>query len=175
MKTGKLTATALLAALCCVVAPISLPVGAVPVSLSLLAVYITAAATGGGRGAAAVGIYIALGTLGLPVFAGFTGGFERVAGLTGGFIVGYLPCAVIIGLLTRKKDAPLWRYPVSMILGTLVCYALGTAWFAVLSKTDLLSALTVCVLPFVVFDGVKIAAASVLCPRLRKAVAKFNK
>lgn len=175
MRAQKLTLTALTAALCCVIAPISIPIGPVPVSLSLLAVLLTAALSGAGRGVAAVGIYIVLGALGLPVFAGFTGGIERIAGVTGGFIVGYLPCALIVGLLTRGVDVPRWRYPVGMALGTLACYLCGCVWFAVVSRTDILTALTVSVLPFILPDALKIAAASLLAVRLRKALAKINK
>lgn len=174
MKVRNLTMTALTAALCCVVAPISIPIGAVPVSLALFAVCVTAALSGPGRGTAAVGIYIALGALGMPVFAGFTGGLERVAGMTGGFIIGYLPCALIVGLMTCGKDVPRWRYPVGMALGTLACYICGVLWFAAVTQTGLLYALTVCVLPFVLPDIVKIAAAAMLCPRLQKALSKIG-
>lgn len=175
MKAQRLTLTALTAALCCVIAPISIPVGAVPVSLSLLAVLLASSLPGMGRGVAAVAVYIALGAMGAPVFAGFTGGLERIAGVTGGFILGYLPCALIVGLFTAGSDAPRWRYPVGMTLGTLACYVCGVVWYAAMTGTGVLPALSICVLPFILPDGLKIAAASVLSLRLRKALAKINK
>lgn len=173
MKAKNLTLTAMCAALCCILAPIAIPVGAVPVSLALFAVMLTASLSGSVRGTAAVGLYIALGAVGLPVFAGFTGGFERITSATGGFIIGYLPCALLVGLVCGG-DVKLWRYPVGMAAGTLCCYAVGTVWFAVSTCTSLMQSLTVCVLPFVLFDAIKIAAASAICPRLKKAVSRLD-
>lgn len=172
MKAKNLTITALTAALCCVISPIAIPVGAVPVSLSLFAVCLAAALPGSLRGTAAVGVYIALGALGLPVFAGFSGGVGHITGPTGGFILGYLPCALVIGLFLRKPDASAWRCPVGMALGTLCCYICGVLWYSLVTRAALFQALTVCVLPFIIFDAVKIAAASALTLRLRKAISK---
>lgn len=173
MKTHRLTATALTAALCCVVSPIAIPIGAVPVSLSLFVVCLAAALSGPAGGTTAVGIYIALGAVGLPVFAGFTGGIGRIVGPTGGFILGYLPCALIVGLLVRKQNCPAWKYPAAMALGTLCCYASGTVWYAFTAHTTLLQALTVTVLPFILFDVFKIAAASLLAVRLRPKLSRL--
>ena len=173
MKAKDLTLTALTAALCCVISPIAIPIGAVPVSLSLFAVCLAAAVPGSVRGVAAVAIYIALGALGMPVFAGFAGGVGHISGATGGFIAGYIPCALVIGLMTGTNDAPAWRYPVGMTLGALCCYLCGALWYSIVTHTTLLQALTVSVLPFVLFDAVKIAAASLLAIRLRAVLRKI--
>jgi len=174
MKPRELTITALTAALCCVLSPVAVPVGAVPVSLSLFAVYLAAALSGPMRGAAAVAIYIVLGAVGLPVFSGFSGGIGHILGATGGFIIGYIPCAVVTALFVREKNCAAWRYPVGMTLGTLCCYIFGTVWFSLTTGNTVIHALTVCVLPFVLFDAAKITAASLLCPRLRTALAKLS-
>ncbi|MBE6759696.1 MAG: biotin transporter BioY [Ruminococcaceae bacterium] len=171
MKTKHLTLTALTAALCCVISPIAIPVGAVPVSLSLFAVCLAAAVPGALRGTAAVAIYVALGALGLPVFAGFAGGIGHIAGATGGFIVGYIPCALVVSLLTAKSGASSWKYPLGMALGTLLCYLCGALWYAAVTHITLLQALSVSVLPFVLFDVLKIAAASLLAIRLRAVLS----
>ena len=97
-----MTLTAVCAAIICVIAPWQIPVGAVPITLATFAVYMISAVTGPIRAAAAVAIYIVLGSVGEPLFAGFKGGFNAVAGVTGGYIIGYLPCAFIIGLLCSK-------------------------------------------------------------------------
>ncbi len=173
MKTKNLTLAALTAALCCVISPIAIPVGAVPFSLSLFAVYLAAAVSGPLTGTAAVGLYIVLGAVGLPVFSGFMGGAAHLAGPTGGFIIGYLPCALVTGLLAGGKNCPRWRYPAGMTLGSLCCYAAGTLWYCLLTKSTLWAALSVCVLPFVIFDVIKIAAASLLCPRLKEAISRL--
>ena len=174
MKAKNLTLTALTAALCCVISPIAIPVGAVPVSLSLFAVCLASATAGSFRGTAAVAIYIALGALGLPVFAGFAGGAGHIAGPTGGFIIGYIPCALIVSLLTGKDDAPSWRYPLGMTLGTLCCYLCGALWYSIVTRTTFLQAFAISVLPFVIFDAVKITAASLLAIRLRRAIRKIT-
>lgn len=174
MKVKHLTLTALTAALCCVLSPIAVPIGAVPVSLSLFAVCLAAAIPGSLRGTVAVAVYIALGALGLPVFAGFSGGIGHIAGPTGGFIIGYIPCALVIGLLTKNSDASAWRYPLGMALGTLCCYICGVLWYAAVTHTTLIQALTVSVLPFVIFDIVKVTGASLLAVRLHPALNKIR-
>lgn len=173
MRAKSLTLTALTAALCCVISPIAIPVGAVPVSLSLFAVCLAAAAAGGYRGTTAVVIYVALGALGMPVFAGFAGGAGHIAGATGGFIIGYIPCALIVSLLTGKDGVPAWRYPLGMTLGTLCCWLCGALWYSAVTHTSFVQALTVSVLPFVMFDAAKITAASLLAIRLRKVTSKL--
>lgn len=173
MRAGELTLIALTAALCCVISPIAIPIGAIPVSLSLFAVYLAAALAGPIRGAAAVAIYILLGAMGLPVFSGFAGGVGHIAGATGGFVIGYLPCALLTGILVRENSCAAWRYPVGMTLGTLCCYIIGTLWFTAVTDSTVLQALSACVLPFVLFDAAKIAGASLLCPRLKKALSKL--
>lgn len=174
MRAGNLTLIALTAALCCVISPIAIPVGAIPISLSLFAVYLAAALSGPVRGVTAVCLYIVLGAIGLPVFSGFAGGIGHIAGATGGFILGYIPCALVTGLFVREHNSAAWRYPVGMTLGTLCCYITGTLWFSLSTGNSIARALSVCVLPFVLFDAAKIAGASLLCPRLRAALSKLS-
>ena len=173
MKTKDLTLTAVMAALLCLAGPMSLSIGPVPLSLASFAVYLAGAVLGPRRGAAAVGIYLLLGLIGIPVFSGFSGGFQKLAGVTGGYLAGYLPCALLSGLGARRalsgKKALL---PGGMILGTAVLYLIGTAWFLLQTGQTLAGALSLCVLPFLPGDAVKIAAASLLTPPLRKALAR---
>jgi len=171
MRAKSLTLIALTAALCCVISPIAIPVGAVPVSLSLFAVYLAAALSGPVRGVTAVCLYITLGAIGMPVFSGFTGGIGHIAGPTGGFIIGYIPCALVTAFFLRKNESAAWRYPVGMTLGTLCCYITGTLWFSLSTGGSVGRALAVCVLPFVLFDALKITGASIICPRLRAAIS----
>lgn len=88
-------------------------------------------------------IYILLGVLGIPVFAGFTSGAGVIAGPTGGFIAGYIMCAVICGLPARKKGSS-YRI-LLMICGLIACYALGLAWFMILTHSTLWAGLVACV------------------------------
>ncbi len=175
-----MTLTAVCAAIICVIAPWQIPVGAVPITLATFAVYMISAVTGPIRAAAAVAIYILLGSVGVPVFAGFKGGFNAVAGVTGGYIIGYLPCAFIIGLLCSKissgktSKARFWVYPASMAVGTVLLYAVGTAWYCIAAGVELAPALAACVFPFIPLDIVKIAAASILCARIAPALDRIK-
>jgi biotin transport system substrate-specific component len=123
-------------------------------------------------GTLAVLLYILIGLVGLPVFSGFEGGAQKLVGPTGGFLIGYIPCALIIGLLVDKLEKKIWIYPVVMVLGTAVLYAFGTAWFMISLKYTLAAALMACVVPFLIFDAVKIVLASVVSPILRKTLKK---
>lgn len=166
MKLREMCFIALMAAVICVCAPFSINVGPVPISLCSFTVYLAGALLGMKKGTAAVLIYILLGAVGLPVFSNFGAGFSKIAGATGGFIIGYLPCAALTGLgadLIAKKRAGKWMYPVSMLIGTAVLYAMGTAWFMhVLTGKTLSAALSACVIPFLAGDAIKIALASLV-------------
>ncbi len=166
-STRKITYTALLAALLCVLSPFTLPVGPVPISLGSLAVYIASVLIDWKHGTAAVAVYVLLGAFGVPVFTGFSGGFAKIAGPTGGYILGYVPCAVVIGLIVDHAEKHVWAYPLAMLAGTAVLYAFGTAWFMFEAGATLKTALSACVVPFLLGDALKIVFATALCYKLR--------
>lgn len=166
MKTRDIVLIGVFAAMICVFAPFSVPVGPIPVSLASFAVYI-AAVLGAKKACAAVGIYILIGALGLPVFSGFSGGISKIAGLTGGYIIGYMFCALLSGIIIERAGNKKSAYPMAFIIGTAALYAFGTAWFMIQSGNGLYESLLACVIPFLIGDAVKIAAASVVVYRLR--------
>lgn len=173
MKTKDMAITALMAALLCVLAPNVIPLAPIPLSLATFAVYLAAAVLGAKRGTAAVALYLLIGSVGVPVFSGYSGGFHKLAGPTGGYLVGYLLCAWISGLGAKPGEiAPekKWLLPAMMALGTVALYALGTAWFMVQSGNALAASLSMCVLPFLPGDAAKIAAATLLAWPLRRAL-----
>lgn len=172
MKIRNMVFTALFAAIICVIAPFKIPIGAVPITLATFAIYVAASVLNWKYGTLAIIVYILIGLVGLPVFAGFEGGVHKLVGPTGGFIIGYIPCALLIGLLVDKYENKKWLYPIAMLLGTAVLYVFGTVWFMISLKYTLAAALTACVVPFLIFDAVKIILASVLAPLLRKALKK---
>ena len=162
-----------MAALICVAGPLTVPIGPVPISLASFAVYLVGALLGWKRGAAAVAIYLLLGMVGLPVFSGFSGGLAKLAGVTGGYLVGYLPCALITGLAVEPNSpeiGPRWRLPAFMALGTAALYLIGTAWFILQTKNTLAAAMGMCVIPFLPGDAIKMAAASLLAQPVRRAL-----
>lgn len=160
---------ALFTALISVFAQIAIPT-VVPFTLQTFGVFVTSALLGFKRGTISVLIYILMGTVGLPVFTGFSGGIGKLSGPTGGYIVGFLIIAVVVGLMCDLFDRKIWVLVSSMTIGLLLCYLLGTVWFCISTKTDVLSALMICVFPFLVADIAKIIFSSIFVNRLDKIV-----
>ncbi len=171
LNTRDMTLIAVMAALICLAGPLTVAIGPIPLSLATFAVYLAGATLGAKRGTLAVALYMLIGAVGVPVFSGFSGGLQKLAGVTGGYLVGYLPCAWLTGLgAGGEEEKGIWRLPAMMALGTAALYALGTAWFMFLTKNPLGAALGMCVLPFLPGDAVKIAAATLLARPVRRAV-----
>lgn len=158
--------TAIFAALICVAAPFAVPMpgSLVPVSLGTFAIYLTGAMLGAKRGTVAVAVYIMLGAVGLPVFTGFMGGFAKVLGPTGGYIVGYIPLVLLTGIFA---DIARLLVPVGMVLGTAVMYAFGTVWYMIMNGVAFVPALLSCVVPFLIGDTIKIVVATALSVPLK--------
>lgn len=178
MKTTvkRIAVTAVLTAVICAISPWTIPVGPIPISLASFGVYIAACTIDWKTGTVSVVAYVAIGAIGLPVFSGGEGGFGKLAGPTGGYIIGYIFCTLIIGVLvdalgSRRTIGKLF-YPLSMIAGTAVLYAFGTAWYMWQTSAALGAALLVCVVPFLIGDAIKIALASLICPQLRRTLKK---
>lgn len=172
VNNHRIVRVALMAAVLCVVAPIALPVGAVPITLSTLGLYFIVGLLSIGESTVAVLLYVLLGGIGLPVFAGFLGGVERLLGPTGGFIWGYIPCCLIAGLLLRKGRSR-WRLALAFSVGTAVLYATGTLWYMLQANCGLWAAMAVCVVPFLPADALKIAVACGVLPPLRQRLQRF--
>lgn len=166
MKTRILTGCALFAALTAVCSQIAIPLPSlIPINLATLSVFLCGALLGAKWGLVSQLVYLLLGFVGLPVFAGFRAGPAALLGPTGGYLIGYLLAALLVGLLLCGQPAK-WMLPVSMLAGMCGCYALGTAWYMLSTGSALLPALMACVFPFLVGDAAKIAAASIVTARL---------
>ncbi|MDD5952465.1 MAG: biotin transporter BioY [Oscillospiraceae bacterium] len=166
---------AISAAIMAVCSWISIP-GPVPFTLQTFGVFVTVGILGGKRGTLAVLIYILLGAIGVPVFAGFSGGFGVLLSSTGGYIIGFLFTALIMWLFEKLPGNKTLMLVLSMLAGLLVCYAFGTAWFMVVyaqstGPVGLGAALMWCVVPFIIPDLVKLGLAFVIATRVRKYVA----
>ena len=176
MKVKDMTLTAVTTALICIAGPVVIPAGPIPLSLATFAIYLAGAVSGRKRGTLAAALYLLIGIIGVPVFSGFSGGFQKLAGVTGGYLIGYLPCAFLSGFgaeLAAKKGR-IRILPVMMTAGTAVLYTLGTAWFMFQSGNTLGTALSLCVVPFLPGDAVKIAAATAISVPVRRAVCKIS-
>ncbi|WP_316607045.1 biotin transporter BioY [uncultured Ruminococcus sp.] len=162
--------TAMFAALIAVCSIISIPIGEVPVTLQTFAICLTAAMLGWKRGTLAVFIYILLGAIGVPVFAGMSGGIGILAGPTGGYIIGFILTSLIVGFAADRWARKALPLAISMVAGVLACYVTGTIWFMVVTGMGLVESLMLCVVPFLLFDAAKIALAVLLSNRLSKVV-----
>ncbi len=176
-KTTYMALCGLFAALMAICSFISIPLGftPVPVNLGTLGVFLTGGLLGKKYGTISMSVYVLLGAVGVPVFAGFRGGIGVLAGPTGGYIIGYIVAAFLIGLLleqmlggkTLSRGKELGNCVIAMIVGLLACYLLGTAWFMISTHTGVWASLVSCVIPFLPGDALKIAAGALLVQRLR--------
>ena len=176
ITTADMAVIALSTALIAVCSWISVPT-VVPFTLQTFAVFAVAGLFGMKRATLSMVVYILLGAIGVPVLAGMQGGFDKIIGSTGGYIIGFLLIAMIVGFASDtfgRKAVPL---SVSMLVGLAVCYIFGTAWFMfVYSRTSgpiaLGAALAWCVLPYLIPDAVKIVLAAFLTGRLTPILRK---
>lgn len=170
-KIFQIVICALCAAIIAISAQLTVPLPIqVPITLQTFGIALCAAVFGSVTGTISTSVYVLLGLVGLPVFAGMRGGFESLAGPAGGFIYGFIPMALLCGL--KMKNLPL-RLAVSLG-GLAVCYLCGAVQYSLLLQTDIINALTVAVLPFAVKDILSIVAAQYMAVPIRKAIAKFN-
>lgn len=187
-KTTALVLCGIFAALMAICSFITIPLGftPVPINLATLGVFLTGGILGKKYGSISLIVYILLGAVGVPVFAGFKGGLGVLAGPTGGYIIGYLAAAFLTGLLVelvftktgtdsgqRSAKSSSSRFIgiiLAMIAGLAACYALGTAWFMISTGTGLGAALISCVIPFLPGDAAKIIVGALLVQKLRPAI-----
>jgi len=162
----------LLAALTAAGAYLSIPIGPVPIILQNMFVLLSGLLLGSRWGLASVGVYILAGACGLPVFAGGLGGISRIAGPTGGYLLGYLPAVYVIGLITEKIKQNMLVDVIAMICGCIIIYACGVTWLKVLTGMTLAKTLAVGMYPFLIGDALKIAAAAAIAKSLRPVIMR---
>ena len=163
---------ALMAALMAVGSYLFIPLGPVPIVLQNMFVLLAGLLLGSRWASASVAVYLLSGALGLPVFAGGMGGIGRLAGPTGGYLVGYLPAAWLTGLISEKAGRRLWGDVAAMVCGSLAVYGCGVSWLKVLTSMTWSRALVVGLYPFIPGDVLKIAAAALIAGKLRPVITK---
>lgn len=172
-KIKNMVLTAVMTAVICVLGPMSLPIGPVPISLTNLAIYVTMYVLGTKRGTIAYVLYMLIGLVGVPVFSGFTGGPGKLFGPTGGYIIGFLPMAFVIGLFLEKY----WRNKIACVAfleaATWIPYLLGTAWLAYSANMTFQAALAAGVLPFLVLDLIKMVISVIVGSVLKTRLARY--
>lgn len=173
-KITNLTLIGLMAAVTCILGPLSIviPISPVPISFTNLAIYFTVILLGGKKGTICYLVYLLIGFVGVPVFSGFTSGPAKLLGPTGGYLIGFIFMAMISGFFVDKFSGKIYMYVLGMVLGTIVTYALGTAWLAYQANMTFEQALFAGVIPYIIGDIVKIIIATILGTTIKKQVQK---
>lgn len=171
----KMAIIALMTAVLCILAPISIPVfiSPVPISLGVLAIYLTAYVLSPLDATISVIIFILLGTFGVPVFSGYSGGLSKLVGPTGGYIIGFLFTVYISSLFIHMKKGIIFDV-IGMITGLALCYILGTIWFSYQQGKGFIASLLLCVVPFLIGDAIKIIVAVILGTQINKRLAHLD-
>lgn len=171
IKAYDVVIIALMSALIAVCSFIAIPVGALPVTLQTFAVFVCVGILGKKRGTASVLVYVLLGIAGIPVFSGFQGGLSVLMGATGGYIIGFLPSVFVSGLIIEKTGRKIPFMIASFLAGMAICYICGIVWYIFIysdGKSDFVSAFTLCVLPYIIPDIIKITLAAAVSSAVRK-------
>lgn len=163
--------SSLMAALIAVGAFIAIPVGPVPIVLQNMFVMLAGLLLGMRWGLASVGLYLLAGVCGLPVFSGGGAGLAHIFGPTGGYLLGYLPAVLIIGLVSEKAKSMLPKL-LALLVGALFVYLFGVTWLKIVTGMSLQKALTVGMLPFLVGDAIKIIAALFIAKVLQPVITR---
>lgn len=164
--------SSIMASLMAVGAYIAIPIGPVPIVLQNLFVMLAALLLGGRWGFISVCVYLLAGAVGLPVFAGGTGGLGKFVGPTGGYLIGFALAAYIIGTLSEKGKGNVLVDVGAMVLGTIVIYAVGVSWLKVVTGMAWSKSIAVGMLPFLLGDVLKIAAAVPIAKALRPMISE---
>ena len=162
-----MTYSALMASLLAVCGWITIPIPPVSFTLQTFGVLTALGVLGGKTGTLAVLLYLAMGTVGLPVFSGFQGGAAVLAGPTGGFLWGFL-----LGALAYWAAEKLGRLP-AMVLCQLACYGCGALWFSRWAGVTLTTALLTAVVPYLLPDAIKLWLAVLVSRRFQKIRMKL--
>ncbi|MBQ8597049.1 MAG: biotin transporter BioY [Lachnospiraceae bacterium] len=174
-KTYDMAYIAIFVVLIIICSWITIPLGTIPVTMQTFAIFLTVGVLGGRRGSMALLIYLLIGAIGLPVFSGFQAGPGVLLGQTGGYLLGFVLAVLLMWLLEVILGRKGWVQILGMLLGLVLCYGFGTAWFMLIytRSTGVIgvgTVLALCVVPFVLPDLVKIALAYVLTRRLIKVL-----
>lgn len=174
--TYQLTLIGVMTAVTCILGPLTIPLpfSPVPISFTNLAVYLTVFVLGMKWGTISYLIYLLLGLVGIPVFSGFTGGLGKLAGPTGGYLIGFILLALVAGFCLDKFPGKPVIAIAGMMIGTMICYLFGSFWLSTQMKITFTASLSIGVIPYIPGDIAKIILAAIAGPKLRQAVSRIS-
>lgn len=162
------------AAIIAVLAQVTIPLPLIPITGQTLAVGIVVTILGTRLGTLSVLLYMLLGAVGLPVFSGMSGGLAILVGPTGGYIVGFLATAIIMGLYLDKFGITLVQAIIANIIGMCVTLAFGTVWLKIVADYTWTAAFMGGVAPFIVVGIVKAVLAAWIGVIVRRRLASAH-
>jgi biotin transport system substrate-specific component len=162
----KMVSAALFAALTAAGAYVAIPIGPVPIVLQNLFVLLAGLMLGARWAMTSMGVYLVAGLCGLPVFHGGSGGLGILAGPTGGYLIGFVPAAAVVGWLAPPGSRQVGRDAVAVSAGVLIIYAFGVPWLKMVTGMPWSKALIAGAAPFIAGDCLKAAAAVVVAKKL---------
>lgn len=173
-KTFNMIIIALMAAIMCVAGPnsIAIPISPVPITLTNLVIYFASYVLAPKNCTISYCLYLLLGLVGLPVFSGYSGGLSKLAGPTGGYLIGFVFTAFVCAFFIWKWSSKIYMHVIGMIIGLSLAYIFGTVWFCIVYETDFIAALSMCVFPYLIGDAVKIIIAAAAGPVIRGRLVK---
>ena len=173
-RIKKILYIALFAALISVFSLIAIPFP-IPLTLQIFGIFLALMLLGGASGAASVTLYVALGVIGLPVFAGFGSGFGYILGASGGFIIAFPPASLIFLSLEAAFGKGERKGLVYSFIAMIFIYLSGALWFSYVYSggSGFIAALTVCVIPYIIPDVIKILLAFYLSKRIKKIISLY--
>ncbi|MFV9509691.1 biotin transporter BioY [Tepidibacillus sp. LV47] len=179
MKTRDWVLSAMMTAVIAILAQLSIPIGPVPITLSIFGVFLSAGLLGPKMGTISVILYILLGAIGVPVFANFSGGIHVLLGKTGGYLFGYIIATYFIGKFFEKSKDKSIRYRsihfiVLSLIGLVIIYTLGAIQLKYVLNLSWAKAFEFGVAPFILFDIIKIVIASIIIVPIKQSLKSSN-
>ena len=174
-RTLRMTMIALMTVITIICSQLIIPM-TVPFTMQTFAVFAALRILGGVGGTASFALFLLMGAAGLPVFTGFQGGLGKLAGPTGGYLAGFLLATILYLVFEKQAERSTLVRWILMLAGLALCYAAGTAWFALkhANGRSVWAILGLCVFPFIIPDIIKILLADMVGTRVRKAIKKME-
>lgn len=169
-ETKDITLVGLMAAVICILGPLSIPIpiSPIPISMTNFAVYLAVYVLGWKKGALSYLIYLLIGLAGVPVFSAFTGGAGKLLGPTGGYLIGFIFMALVSGIVIDTWREKRYIHFLGMAAGTVICYLFGSVWLSFQAGITFWEAAGLGVLPYIPGDLVKIIVSMIIGPKIYK-------
>ncbi|MDP2210621.1 MAG: biotin transporter BioY [Candidatus Aquicultor sp.] len=166
MNVSLMAKAALVAALTAATAVVAIPIGSVPVTLQVFFVLLAGLVLGPVYGALSMIVYMLLGIVGLPVFAGGAAGIGVVVGPSGGYLFGFILAAIVVGTIGMRGNNSISQLAIAMGAGIVAIYVLGVVQLSLVTGMSLVQAVLAGAAPFIIFDVIKAVAAVAVARRI---------